>query len=93
MARFFLLGDFPVKEFLLGDYIPILNMARHLLREHANQILPKPYMGTISPKPIKPRGIKLLLDGRERVLPISVSFITGSPISYGKLILNTSLDK
>lgn len=33
-VRSFLLGKFPVKESPFGEYIPILNMLREILREH-----------------------------------------------------------
>jgi len=39
----FLLGQFPTASPLLGDYLPTLNLIRHLMREHADCSLPKPY--------------------------------------------------
>ena len=39
----FLLGQIPTASPLLGDYLPTLNLIRHLLREHADCSLPKPH--------------------------------------------------
>ena len=39
----FLLGQFPTASPLLGDYLPILNLIRHLMKEHADRFLPKPH--------------------------------------------------
>ena len=40
-GRSFLLDQFPTASPLLGDYLPILNLIRHLMREHADHSLPK----------------------------------------------------
>ena len=42
-GRPLLLGQFPTASPLLGDYLPTLNLIRHLLREHADCSLPKPH--------------------------------------------------
>ena len=36
-----LLGQFPIEIPLLEDYLPTLNLIRHLMREHADHSLPK----------------------------------------------------
>ena len=38
-----LLGQFPIASPLLGDYLPTLNLIRHLTREHAVCSFAKPY--------------------------------------------------
>lgn len=44
-GQLYLLDNFPSQTSFLGDYIPILNLVRQLLREHADQVLPKPLPG------------------------------------------------
>ena len=52
----FLLGQFPAASPLLGDYLPTLNLIRHLMREHADCSLPKPHQRNSADLTLIPRS-------------------------------------